>query len=50
MLSNTSKGTGLSMIHTQFEKDPMRNGRVIHVWRGSNKKPGNKKQDKATLL
>ena len=31
------------MIHQKFEKDPMRNGRVIHVWRGSIKK-----QDKQT--
>ena len=26
------------MIHAKFEKDPLRNGWVIHVWIGSNKK------------
>ena len=33
-----SKGTGIILIHANFEKDPMRNGRVINVWRGSIKK------------
>ena len=38
ILSKISKETGLRLIHATFEKDPMRNGRVIHVWRGSIKK------------
>ena len=43
ILSNISKETGLRLIHAKFEKDPMRTGRVIHVWRGSNKKPETQK-------
>ena len=34
-----SKETGIRLIHAKFKKDPMITGRVIHVWRGSNKKP-----------
>ena len=44
--SNKSKGTGLRLIHAKFEKDPVRNGGVIHVWRGSNKKALNKHKNK----
>ena len=29
ILSNKSKGTCLRLIHAKFDKDPMRNGRVI---------------------
>ena len=38
ILLNISKGAGLRLIHEKFEKDPMRNVRVIHVRRGPNKK------------
>ena len=31
ILSNISKETGLSLIHAKFEKNPMRDDRVIHV-------------------
>ena len=37
-ISDISKGTGLRMIHAKFEKDPMRNCRVIQVLRGLIKK------------
>ena len=48
MLLNIYKGTGPTMNHAKFEKDPMRNGRFIQVWRGSNKK--HSKQDKQTKI
>ena len=31
ILSKKSKGTGLRLVYARFEKDPMRNGRVIQV-------------------
>ena len=39
------------MINAKFEKDPIRNGRVIHVWRGSIKKQDkHKHKNKKTKL
>ena len=32
------------MIHVKFEKDPIRNGRVIDVWRGPIKKQEKKEK------
>ena len=38
MISTISKGSGLRLIYTKFEKDPIINARVILVLRGLNKK------------
>ena len=33
-------------MNAKFEKDPMKTGINIHVWKGSNKKALNQKQNK----